>query len=99
MKNDRVKSIKIEILGKNYPIKVQESQETTMRKIARYVDQRFRAFKNDLNNQPDTTVMALACLSITEELFEERQSKSDNKQIEEQLFREVNQSLKELLDE
>jgi len=99
MKNDRVKSIKIEILGKNYPIKVQESQETTMRKIARYVDQRFRACKSDLNKQPDTTVMTLACLSITEELFEERQSTTDNKQKEEKIFREINQSLKELLDD
>jgi len=99
MKNERLKSIKIEILGKKYPLKVQESQESAMRKIARYVDQRFREFKNDLNNQPDTTVMALACLSITEELFEEKQSNSNSKQKEEQLFREVNQSLRELLDE
>lgn len=99
MSSDRIKSIKIEILGKNYPIKVQENQETTMRKIARYVDQRFRAFKSDLNNQPDTTVMALACLSITEELFEEQQKNSDSKQIEEQIFGEVNQSLRALLEE
>jgi len=92
-------SIKIEILGKNYPIKVEEGQEQVMRKIAGFVDKRFRQFKDELKNQPDTTVMTLASLSIAEELFEEqRRNETPNEDdIEKKVYKTVNNSLTELL--
>ena len=66
-----MKSIKINIMGKQYPLRVKDSEVDSMKEIARYVDERFQRYKNDLNKQPETTIMVLAALSITEELFEE----------------------------
>ena len=59
-----MKSIKITILGKQYPLKVEESEEEAMKRIAGYVDDKFRQYKKELNKQPDTTIMTLASLSI-----------------------------------
>lgn len=55
-----MKSIKVSILGKQFPLKVEDSEEETMKRIAHYVDDKFRQYKKELNKQPDTTVMSLA---------------------------------------
>ena len=44
-----MKSIKITILGKQYPLKVEESEEEAMKRIAGYVDDKFRQYKKELN--------------------------------------------------
>ncbi len=75
-----MKSIKVTILGKQYPLRVEDSDEEFMYQIARYVDDRFRVFRDELANQVETTVLVLACLSIAEELFIEKRSKNGNKE-------------------
>lgn len=91
-----MKSIKVEILGKQYPLKVEDDEVESMQKIASFVDDRFRTFKQDLAKQPDTTAMALASLSIAEELFEERMKKSATREQEENIYRNVNSVLEEI---
>jgi cell division protein ZapA len=66
-------SIKVTILGKQYPLKVAESEVENMEKIARFVDEKFKLYRRELNKQPESTIMVLAALSIAEELFELRQ--------------------------
>ncbi len=94
-----MQSIKVTILGKQIPLKVHESEVENTKKIAAYVDEKFRQYRNQLSNQPDSTIMILACLSITEELFELRTQlhRTDNK--ENQLMEEVNRELTKLIKE
>lgn len=65
-------SIKVTILGKSYPLRVMEGEEEMMGRVALYVDERFKVFQRELTNHSEQTIMVLACLSITEELFSER---------------------------
>ncbi|PAU93926.1 cell division protein ZapA [Aliifodinibius salipaludis] len=94
-----MKSIKITILGKQYPLKVEESEEESMQRIAGYVDDKFRQYKKELNKQPDTTIMTLAALSIAEELFEERKRNRELNQQEDKVLQNVNESLENFIEE
>jgi cell division protein ZapA len=94
-----MKSIKITILGKQYPLKVEDSEVETMNRIAQYVDEKFRQYKKELNKQPDTTVMVLAALSIAEELFEERRRNRELNQQDDKVLEGVNKSLENLIEE
>jgi len=88
-----MKSVKVTILGKQYPLKIEDSEEETIQRIAHYVDDKFRQYKKELNKQPDTTVMSLAALAIAEELFEERKQNRQLSQQEQKVMKKVNQSL------
>ena len=94
-----MKSIKINILGKQYPIKVEESEEETMRRIAKYVDDRFMQYKKELKKQPESTVMVLAALSLAEEIFDERRRNRELNQQEDKLMQDVNKSLEAFVEE
>lgn len=91
-----MKSIKVTVLGRQYPLKVDDSDVDTMHDIASYVDQRLRTFKNELLNQPETTVMVLACLSLAEELFHERQ-REDSDETADEAYLDASDKLSELL--
>jgi|AntRauTorcE11898_2_1112593.scaffolds.fasta_scaffold01252_7 cell division protein ZapA len=88
-----MKAIKVTVLGKQYPLQVEDSEEETMRRIARYVDEKFRQYKQELSKQPETTAMVLAALSMAEELFEERKANQQRDQREDMLMQDVNQSI------
>lgn len=94
-----MKSIKITILGKQYPLKVEDSEEETMMRISQYVDEKFRQYKKELNKQPETTVMVLAALSIAEELFEERRRNRELNQQDDKVLQGVNKSLESLIED
>jgi cell division protein ZapA len=94
-----MKSIKVSILGKEYPLKVEDSEEESMKRIAQYVDEKFRQYKKELNKQPDTTIMTLAALSIAEELFEERKRNRELDQKGDEVLENVNKSLEEFIEE
>lgn len=94
-----MKSVKVTILGKQFPLKVEDSEEETIQRIARYVDDKFRQYKKELNKQPDTTVMSLAALAIAEELFEERKQNKELNNREKEVMNKVNESLEEFIGE
>ncbi len=94
-----MKSIKVTILGKQYPLKVEDHEEETMVRICKYVDERFQTYRNQLVKQPESTVMVLAALSIAEELFEARQNSSDLEKNEEVMLQRVNASLERLIED
>lgn len=94
-----MKSIKVTIQDRDYPLKVSEEEEQSIREIAEFVDKRFQQYREQLKKQPETTVMTMACLSIAEELFEERNKRKKYGQNEEQFLEFVNNSLEEILEE
>ncbi len=89
------KSVKVSILGRQYPLKVNEEDEELMVKIASYVDTRIRNFKRDLSSQNETTILVLSCLSIAEELFSKKTEDSES----EEALSSLNDSLKNFLTE
>lgn len=94
-----MKSIKVNILGRQYPLKVEESEEEAMVRICKYVDDRFQEYRQQLVKQPESTVMVLAALSIAEELFEEKRRSSDLEGNDTVVMERVNHSLEKLLTE
>lgn len=94
-----MKSIKISILGKQYPLKVEEHEEETMLRICKFVDDRFQAYRTQLVKQPESTVMVLAALSMAEELFEVKRMSADLQKNEEVLMKRVNKTLERLVED
>ncbi|NBC64591.1 MAG: cell division protein ZapA [Bacteroidetes bacterium] len=92
-----MESIKVNILGKQIPLKVEDSEVENTRKIAHYVDEKFKLFRNQFSNQPDSTIMILACLSITEELFELRTELNQFDEKESELMDKINDEISKLI--
>jgi cell division protein ZapA len=90
-----MKSIKVSIMGRQYPLVVKEDDEHVMHEIAGYVDQRLRLFKKDLASQNETTIMILSCLSIAEELFSLKNKLANQPDA----YDKVNERMRILLDE
>lgn len=61
-------SLRVEILGHEYPLRVDEADEAFTREVAAYVDERMRSFRNDVPGVSDTTHAVLSALAIAEEL-------------------------------
>ena len=94
-----MESIKVTILGKQIPLKVHEEEVENTRRIANYVDKKFKRFRDQFTNQPDSTIMILACLSIAEELFEQRTELHQTEQRESDQMDEINHQLSQLIDD
>jgi len=94
-----IQSIKVSILGKQIPLKVEESEVENTRRMARYVDEKFKLYRNDLSNQPDSTIMILACLSLAEELFEARRKIEETENSKDQLMDQVNNHIEQLIED
>ena len=94
-----IQSIKVTILGKPIPLRVKASEVENTRNIAAYVDEQLRQFRNQFANQTDSTIMILACLKITEELFEMRAAQTENEEEKEELMTEVNHQIRSMIDE
>lgn len=94
-----MQSIKVNILGKQIPLKVNDDEMENMKMISRYVDEKFKTYRNELSNQPDSIVMILAALSIAEELFETRRVQESSKEKEGEILDVVNTEIEKLIDE
>jgi|SRR5699024_4543859 len=94
-----MKAIKVSIYGKQYPLRIDESEEEAMLRIAQYVDEKLRQYKKELHKQPESTVMVLTALGIAEELFEERRRNRELNQKEDVMLKDVNHTLEKFIQE
>lgn len=94
-----MQAIKVTILGKQIPLRVHDREVENTKRIAAYVDEKFRLFRNQFSNQPDSTIMILACLSITEELFETRAKLIESDEQESKVMDEINLEITKLIKE
>jgi len=98
-------SIRVNILGRAYPLRVEAGEEKTMMEIAEYVDERFRIFKSELTTQPEQTIMVLACLSIAEELFSARRtagsdiSSGESAEAHDKALEQISQQLSQIVSD
>lgn len=63
------KSIRIEVLGHAYPLRVEAEDEAFTQRVAAYVDERMRAARGEVSGVSDLTHAVLGALGIAEELF------------------------------
>lgn len=94
-----MQSIKVTILGKQIPLKVEEGEVESMKRIANFVDEKFKIYRQELTNQPDSTAMILASLSIAGELFELRQEVQEYEEREGQLMKQINSEIGKLMSD
>ncbi len=66
------KSISVRILGRDYPLRVHEKDEATMRAVANTVDRRMQAFKSKHPEQPDLVAAVISALGLAEEVIATR---------------------------
>ncbi len=63
------RSIRVEILNREYPLRVLPEDEPFARKIAAFVNARMRAIREVLTDKSDLTVAVLTALALAEELY------------------------------
>jgi cell division protein ZapA len=62
------KSIRVEILDREYPLRVREENEERTRRVAAAVDARMESIRKQLPTEPDLTIAVMAALAYGEEL-------------------------------
>ena len=70
------KSIRVRILGRDYPLLVREQNETLTRDMAAYVNGKMQAFKKAHPEQSDLVTAVMTALSLAENLLDT--SEKDN---------------------
>ncbi len=91
------KSIRVRIMGREYPLLVKEKDEALTRNMATYIDGKMQAFKKAHPDQSDLVMAVMTALGLTEELFN---ASEKNKQALHTLndeLDELNQALAEAL--
>ena len=68
------KSIRVRILGRDYPLRVQEEDEASTREMAASVDARMRTFKTAHPEQSDLVTAVVTALALAEELYTAREA-------------------------
>ena len=68
------KSIRVRILGRDYPLIVRDEDEAITREMASFVDAKMQAFKRAHPEQSDLVTAIITSLSLTEELYQTRES-------------------------
>ncbi len=63
------KSIRVRILGRDYPLRVREEDENSTRDMAAYVDAKMHAFKTEHPEQSDLVTAVVTALALAEELY------------------------------
>jgi cell division protein ZapA len=63
------KTIRITILGRTYPLRVDEADEAFTRRVAAMVDERARQVKQQAPGHPDLTHVVLTALSLGEAML------------------------------
>ena len=67
--SEPTKSIRVQILGREYALRVQEGDEAHTRRIASSLDARMRQFNEAHPEQAELTTAVMTALTLAEELF------------------------------
>lgn len=81
------KSLTVRILGKDYQLRVKESEVDATMEMASYLDTRMRAFQAAHPKTHEVTTAVITALAVTEELFVlKRKSNTSDAEISKELF-------------
>ncbi|NBB73951.1 MAG: cell division protein ZapA [Bacteroidetes bacterium] len=65
-----MKSIRVNILGRDYALRVRDEAEDQTRELARFVERRMRQFKEAHPEQAELTTAVITALTLAEELHD-----------------------------
>ena len=71
------KSIRVRIMGRDYPLLVKEQDETLTREMAAYIDGKMQAFKKAHPEQSDLVAAVMTSLGLAEELLNASEKKHE----------------------
>jgi cell division protein ZapA len=71
--SEQTKSIRVQILGREYALRVQEGDEAHTRRIASSLNTRMKQFKQAHPEQAELTTAVMTALTLAEELFLQRE--------------------------
>jgi len=77
---DQTKSIHVSVLGRTYALRVQDEDEAFTRKVAAFVDDRMKAFKESHPEQAELTTAVVTALAIAEDLHELREEVNEERE-------------------
>lgn len=81
------KSLTVRILGKDYQLRVKESEVDATMEMASYLDTRMRAFQAAHPKAHEVTTAVITALAVTEELFVlKRKSTATDADISKELY-------------
>jgi cell division protein ZapA len=85
--SEQTKSIRVQILGREYALRVQEDDEAHTRRVASSVNRRMKQFNEAHPDQAELTTAVMTALTLAEELFLQREQYDDgttalNKELE-----------------
>jgi cell division protein ZapA len=75
-----MKSIRVNILGRDYALRVRDETEEQTRELARFVEDRMRRFKEAHPEQAELTTAVITALTLAEELHDVREQREENQQ-------------------
>lgn len=75
-----MKSIRVNILGREYALRVHEEDETQTRELARFVEERMRRFQKAHPEQAELTTAIITALALAEELHDLRAEQEETQQ-------------------
>lgn len=75
--SEQSKSIRVQILGREYALRVQEGNEAHTRRIASSVDDRMQKFQEAHPDQAELTTAVMTALTLAEELYLQREEHAD----------------------
>lgn len=70
-------TIRVTILGREYPLRVDPAHEAFTRRVAALVDERIRAVERQAPGHPDLTHAVIAAMSLAEELLRLREGRPE----------------------
>jgi cell division protein ZapA len=70
------KTIRVQVMGREYPLRVGEADEALTREMAAYVDAKMKAFRAAFPKQPEVTTAVVTALALAEELFSAREARA-----------------------
>ena len=75
--SESTKSIRVQILGREYALRVREDDEAHTRRVAASVDTRMKQFKENHPDQAELTTAVMTALTLAEELYLQREEHDD----------------------
>lgn len=99
MPNADLKPLRVQILGREYGLRVREGAEEYTRRIARFVDERMQKFRRAHPEQAELTTAVMTALALAEELQETRDAQEDNTKAVNEALQQLSHRLEEALED
>lgn len=75
--SQQTKSIRVQILGREYALRVEESDEAHTRRVASSLNRRMKQFNEAHPEQAELTTAVMTALTLAEELYLQREQHED----------------------